>query len=83
MKKYPDEESEELMGEKPKLNGRPKHLAESAAYLRATATRLKKRSQGTRGRCRRAGSCLRIEREIAIPTGGGSLCHVQDARRIF
>lgn len=42
MKKSPDEQSEEPMGEKPKLNGRPKHLAESAAYLRATAARLKK-----------------------------------------
>ncbi|NKE69854.1 hypothetical protein [Candidatus Manganitrophus noduliformans] len=31
----------EPMAETPKANGRPKHLVESAAYLRATAKRLR------------------------------------------
>lgn len=42
MKKSPDEQSKEPMVETPKLNSQPNHLTESAAYLRATATWLKK-----------------------------------------
>lgn len=48
VKKAPEPKSKEEvipsepMAESPKANGRPKHLVESAAYLRATAAQLKK-----------------------------------------
>lgn len=42
VKKSPDEQSkEEPLESPPKTNGRPKHLVESATYLREAAARLK------------------------------------------